>query len=55
MQSNFFEDALANPKNYTLQLFKQETEDYDGHLAYQTVAYIYKVGATGNKHSRKNR
>jgi hypothetical protein len=47
MQSNFFEDALANPKNYTLELFNRETENYDGHLAYQTIAYLCKVGVTG--------
>jgi hypothetical protein len=47
MRPNYFEDALANPKNYTVQLFTQETEDWDGNAEYHTIAYIYKVGVTG--------
>lgn len=47
MRPNYFEDALLNPTNYIVQLFNRETEDYDGHAEYVTVAYIYKKGQMG--------
>lgn len=49
---NYLEDALRDPKKYELNLYTNETEDWDGNTVYDTVAYLYHAGSSGTYYER---
>jgi hypothetical protein len=51
-QPSYYEDALAHPEKYELQLDTIEVDDWDGNMEYRTIAYLYKPGASATDYER---